>query len=356
MNVPVAWYSIAADLDVDLRPEVSTWERAGAGAAPELPLGLVRQELSREPWLPIPREVRDRYATWRPTPLRRATGLERAINTKARLFYKYEGGNLAGSHELTTAVAQAYYHRTAGARRLVTVGDTGRWGVAVAVACRMFDLGCQVYLGPVDHNGQSGRGAMMELLGASVTPSTHGPADASAALSDGGTRLCAGGGRTYSLPHNTVIGLEAEEQLRQYGASPDMVVAGEDFTGVAVPFLRTALAGRGPLRCVVARSADGAWDDARATIIDLLRDRRMIEAVTYHRRDVFAAAVRFARHEGVLPAPESAAAVHGAMVEAARADERGDTPTILFSVSGHGLFDLPAYRAYLTGDTRRDNT
>jgi tryptophan synthase beta chain len=391
----------------------------GAGLDPQLPLGLVRQELSHDTWLPIPQAVRERYAAWRPTPLRRATGLERALNTRARLYYKYEGANLTGSHKLNTAVAQAYHYSLAGARRLVVATGAGQWGTAVAAACGMFGLECHVYMVRASLEGKPHRRTIMEMLGATVTASPSDRTDTgrrhlaasedrgtlSVALAealeetrDGRSRFCAGSGETYSLLHQTVIGLEAGEQLRQQGTRPDVVIAalgaGSNFGGIALPFLGRSLTGPEPVRCVSAEPAacpkltrgryaydytdsseqtplqkmytlgyrftpppmhaGGLRYHGTAKIVSELYHRGLIEAVAYQQRDVFESAVRFTRCEGIVPAPESAHAVHAAIVEAQRADARGETPTILFSLSGHGMFDMAAYRSYLDGDMAHD--
>ena len=122
MKVPSAWYNLLADLDFELPQDVAPDSAGQAGLDPQVPLSLVRQEMSKSAWIEIPEEVRERYAGWRPTPLRRARELERVLGTRSRIYYKYEGGNLTGSHKLNTAVAQVHYYRAAGAKRLVEIG------------------------------------------------------------------------------------------------------------------------------------------------------------------------------------------------------------------------------------------
>jgi tryptophan synthase beta chain len=412
---PVAWYNLLADLDFELPPDVAAESSATSGLNPQVPLSLARQELSTRPWLPIPLEVQERYAQWRPTPLRRATTLERALGTRARIFYKYEGGNLTGSHKLNTAVAQAHYYRAAGARRLAVATGAGQWGTAVAAACQMFGLDCHVHMVRTSLEGKPYRRTLMELLGATVTASPSertetgrryladgerggtlsiALAEALEETRDPGTRFCAGSGETYSLLHQTVIGLEAEQQLGELGERPDVVIAGlgagSNFGGISFPFLRSQLTGGEPVRCLSvepaacpkltrgryaydytdsseqtplqkmytlgyrftppAMHAGGLRYHATAKIISALYDRGLIEAEAYQQREIFESATLFARTEGIVPAPESAHAVHGAVAEAGRADARGAAPTILFSLSGHGMFDMAAYRAYLDGE------
>ncbi|HEX5116514.1 MAG TPA: pyridoxal-phosphate dependent enzyme [Pseudonocardiaceae bacterium] len=338
MNIPLSWYSIAADPRFELPRDL----RQRVGPPQSLPPGLARQELAREPWLPIPREVRERYAMWRPTPLRRATNLERSLRTRARLYYKYEGGNLAGGHELNTAVAQAYYHRIAGTGALTATTHTGRWGTAAAVACHMFGLPCHIHLEQADSAAQAQHRMLMELLGASVTSADAGPEP----ITTGKPTLYEG--EPVSVPHHSVIGLEAFEQMRHHGAMPGVVVAGRDFAGTAGPFLYEAAERNLPIRCVSAEAAP-----TRSGLVNTLRRRKLVEVVTYPQDEVFASLKLFTRSEGILPTLDSAFAVHGALVEAVRADQQGRAPTILFSLSSHGLFDLPAYRSYLDADDPR---
>ncbi len=424
--VPAAWYNLLADAGFELPPDVASGGE-GPSLRPQVPLSIIRQELSTQRWIPIPEEVRARFAAWRPTPLRRAEALERALGTRARIYYKYEGGNLTGSHKLNTAVAQAYYYRAAGAKRLAVATGAGQWGTAVAAACQMFGLACQVYMVRASLLAKPHRKTMMELLGATVTASPSDDtevgrrfladgadggtlsialAEALEETRDPGTRFCAGSGETYALLHQTVIGLEAAAQLAAIdeGVRPDVVIAalgaGSNFGGIAFPFLRARLAAREvpgarqapgqPLRCLAAEPAacpkltrgryvydhtdssertplqkmytlgyrftptpmhaGGLRYHGTAKIVSALYARGLIEAAAYQQREVFESAVLFAKCEGILPAPESAHAVHGAIAEAARADADGTAPRILFSLSGHGMFDLEAYRSYLCGD------
>ena len=413
MNVPDTWYNILADLDVELPPDLPPeGGRDGTGGLdPQIPLSLARQELSRKSAIPIPADVLRRFARWRPTPLIRATALERAIGTGARIFYKYEGGNLAGSHKLNTAVAQAHYYRAAGAKRLVVATGAGQWGTAAAVACRMFGLQCRIYMVRDSFLAKPYRRTIMEMLGASVVASPSQDTETgrrftargehtgslSVALAEAledtrtpGTRFCAGSAETYAILHNTVIGLEAREQL---GEHPDDVVAalgaGSNFGGIAFPLLGDTLRGEAAVRCLAVEPAacpkltrgqyrydytdssertpmqkvytlghrfappplhaGGLRYHATGKIISALYHRRMIDAVANQQRETFASATLFAECEGVIPAPESAHAIHGAIVEAARADRDGHRPTILFSLSGHGLFDMAAYQSYVDG-------
>ncbi|WP_246367521.1 TrpB-like pyridoxal phosphate-dependent enzyme [Kibdelosporangium persicum] len=409
MTLPEAWYNVLPDLDFDLPPDVGT--APGARSRLSVPATLIRQEMSGQRWLAIPDEVLSRYRQWRPTPLRRALAFERSIGTRCRIYYKYEGGNLSGSHKLNTAVAQAFYYRRAGVRRLTAGTGAGQWGTAVAAACSMFGLGCGVYMVRSSSEAKPYRRTMMELLGATVRASpseatevgraaTERDGNLSVALAEAladaeqeGSAFCTGSGETYSLLHQTVIGLEAQDQLAESGDTADVVVAslggGSNFGGLTLPFLGAMARGERPVRCVSvepeacpkltrgqyaydftdasgqtplqkmytlghsfsppAMHAGGLRYHATSKLVSALRYHGMIEAVAYRQRAVFASAVRFAETEGILPAPESAHAVHGAAVEAKRADERGESACIVVGVSGHGYLDLAAYQAFHDG-------
>jgi tryptophan synthase beta chain len=414
-GVPEAWYNALPDLGFELPPDLPPPRRQAAPLTFNVPPALIRQEMSRRRWLEIPDEVARCYRQWRPTPLRRAHELERALGTRCRLYYKYEGGNLSGSHKLNTAVAQAFYYKQAGTERLTVGTGAGQWGTAVAAACGTFGLRCHVYMVRSSYLAKPYRKTIMELLGATVVPSPSadtevgrsvraGGGDPAGSLSialaeahedagEPGTRFCTGSGETYSLLHQTVVGLEARSQLDDLGDAPDVIVAslggGSNLGGLALPFLGATARGERPVRCVSVESAacpkltrgryaydftDGSGRTplqkmytlghtfappamhagglryhGTAKLISALYHRRMIEAVAYPQRAVFESAVTFSAAEGVLPAPESAHAVHGAVVEARRADEKGQSLCILIGVSGHGWLDMAAFQAYQEG-------
>jgi tryptophan synthase beta chain len=419
MDPPAEWYNLLADLDFELPPDLPPPNVAVGGLSPQIPLSLIRQELTTKRWVAIPDEVLARFRHWRPTPLRRARELESALGTKATILYKYEGGNLSGSHKLNTAVAQAHYYRAAGTKRLAVATGAGQWGTAIADGCRMFDLGCRVYMVRKSYEDKPYRKTIMEMLGAEVVPSPSEETETgrrflaagetggtlSIALAEAmeetraeGTRFCAGSAETYSMLHQTVVGLEAMAQCSELGVWPDVVVAGvgagSNLAGIAFPFLGRALTGEGPEVRVLSveptacpkltkglyaydytdsseqtplqkmytlgcrftppsMHAGGLRYHATGKLISALYDHGMIDAVAYRQQEVFASGTLFARCEGIVPAPESAHAVHGAVVAAQEADARGETPTILVSLSGHGLFDMSAYEAYAT-DTLED--
>lgn len=414
VQVPTAWYNILPRLPDRLPPDLPPpGARAGAVAI-DIPPSLLRQELSPREAVPIPPEVLGQYRTYRPTPLRRARAFERRLGTRCRIYYKYEGGNLSGSHKLNTALAQAHYYHRAGVRRLTVGTGAGQWGSAIAAACAVFGLECQVYMVASSHRAKPYRRTMMELLGARVAASPSprtaigsrardaGDVDGSLALAlaeaaadarEHGGSFCTGSGETYSLLHQTVIGLEARDQLADLGEEPDVVVgalgAGSGFGGLALPFVGASLAGGRAVRCVSVEPAacpkltrgryaydhtdasgvtplqkmytlgssfvppgihaGGLRYHATAKLISALYHQDLVSALACTQRSVFASAVDFATDEGILPAPESAHAVHGAVLEARRADELGRPAVVLVGVSGHGLFDMAAYASYHDG-------
>src|SRR5512134_1047127 len=173
-DIPTKWYNIQADLKTPAPPVLhpATGNPIGPqDLAPLFPMELIKQEVSRERWIAIPDAVRDVYRLWRPTPLYRAHRLEKALDTPARIYYKYEGVSPAGSHKPNTAVAQVYYNKQAGIRRLVTETGAGQWGSSLAMACAFFGLDCKVYMVRISYDQKPYRRALMEAYGAQVTPS-----------------------------------------------------------------------------------------------------------------------------------------------------------------------------------------
>src|SRR5947199_1890457 len=184
-QIPKSWYNILADLPVPLPPVIHPGTKQPIGPndlAPLFPMDLILQEVSTEREIPIPEPVRDIYRLWRPTPLHRARWLERALDTPAHIYYKYEGTSPAGSHKPNTAVAQAFYNKQAGVRRLATETGAGQWGSALALACRLFDLQCTVYMVKVSHDQKPYRKIMMQTWGAEVIPSPSSRTNAGRAI------------------------------------------------------------------------------------------------------------------------------------------------------------------------------
>ncbi len=273
-ELPKAWYNILADLPSPPPPPLHPGTKQPIGPSdlePLFPREIILQEVSTERWIEIPEPVRDVYRLWRPTPLIRARRLEAALQTPARIYYKYEGTSPAGSHKPNTAVAQAFYNKQAGVRRLTTETGAGQWGSALAMACRMFGLDCTVYMVRVSYRQKPYRRILMEAWGAEVVPSPSdrtragraileqdpdSPGSLGIAISEAvedaatheDTKYSLGSVLNHVLLHQTVIGLEAKRQMELFGDYPDVVIGciggGSNFAGLSFPFLQDKLRGR----------------------------------------------------------------------------------------------------------------
>jgi tryptophan synthase beta chain len=271
--LPESWYNIVPDLPFELAPPLNpaTQEPVGPEAFEEIfPEGIIRQEVTAEPYVRIPEEVRGIYALWRPTPLFRARRLEKALDTPAHIYYKYEGGSPSGSHKPNTAVPQVFYNKQEGVRRLTTETGAGQWGSSLAFACRQMDLECTVYMVRVSYGQKPYRRIMMETYGATVHPSPtdltqagrnileddpDSPGSLGIAISEavedaatnGDAKYALGSVLNHVLLHQTVIGQEAIEQMELAGEYPDVVVGcvggGSNFGGIAFPFIQENLRG-----------------------------------------------------------------------------------------------------------------
>ncbi|HTD78072.1 MAG TPA: TrpB-like pyridoxal phosphate-dependent enzyme [Chloroflexota bacterium] len=266
-EIPTHWYNLVADLTNPPAPVLhpGTGQPVGpADLAPLFPMALIGQEVSQDKTVEIPDEVRDVYRLWRPTPLFRARRLERAIDTTAHIYYKYEGVSPAGSHKPNTAVAQAYYNKAEGIRRLTTETGAGQWGSALAFACALFGLECTVYMVNASYQQKPYRRSMIQTYGAEVFPSPSDRTNAgrkvlaehpdspgslgigiSEAVEDAGTHddahYAVGSVLNHVLLHQTVIGQEALKQMDRAGEYPDVVIGcvggGSNFAGLAFPFV-----------------------------------------------------------------------------------------------------------------------
>src|SRR5215213_10358529 len=267
VEIPTHWVNIAADLPGDPPPPPLS-PRTGQPAGPDdltpiFPMGLIQQEVSAEPDIAIPDAVREAYALWRPTPLRRARRFEQDLGTTARIYYKYEGVSPAGSHKPNTAVVQAYENAQAGIHKLVTETGAGQWGSSLAFACSLFDLECEVFMVGSSFDQKPYRRSMMQTWGATVhrSPSDRTEAGRSQASHPTGSlgiaiseavevaaqdpecNYALGSVLNHVCLHQTVIGQEAMTQLEMAGAGmPDVIVGcvggGSNFAGLVFPFLR----------------------------------------------------------------------------------------------------------------------
>ncbi len=420
-ELPTRWYNIIPDLPVPPPPVLhpGTLEPVGPGdLAPLFSMDLILQEVSSDSWIEIPDDVREIYRLWRPSPLYRARRLEKEIGTPARIYYKYEGVSPAGSHKPNTAVAQAYYNAKAGVRKLTTETGAGQWGSALALACRMFGLECEVWQVAASYDQKPYRVSMMRTWGATVhsSPSEetnagraileqdpNSPGSLGIAISEAVEAAASNEDVNYSLGsvlnhvllHQTVIGQEAAAQLAKAGeGTPDVVIGctggGSNFSGLSFPFIREKLRGNSdpairavePAACPSITKGEYRYDfgDAigmtplvkmhtlghsfvpdpihagglryhgMAPLVSHLCELGIMEAEAIGQTECFEAALRFARSEGIIPAPEPTHAIAGALREADRCRETGEEKVILIALCGHGHFDMGAYDSYLAGE------
>ncbi len=281
-EIPEKWYNIIADMPNKPLPPLhpGTKEPIGPEAlAPLFPMELIKQEVTAEKWVDIPDEVRNIYALWRPTPLYRAYGLEKALDTPAKIYYKYEGVSPAGSHKPNTAVPQAYYNKLEGVKRITTETGAGQWGSALSFACHHFNLECEVFMVKLSYDQKPYRKIMMNTWGATVhaspstiteagkkileaDPNTSGSLGIAIseaverAATDENTKYALGSVLNHVLLHQTVIGQEAIKQFEKAGDMPDIVIApfggGSNFAGIAFPFLRLNFDEGRKIRCIAS--------------------------------------------------------------------------------------------------------
>jgi tryptophan synthase beta chain len=403
-RLPTAWYNALPRLPEPLQPPLHPGTREPVGPddlAPLFPMALIEQEMSPAPWIDVPGEVLDILRLWRPTPLVRAERLEAELGTPARIYFKDESVSPAGSHKPNTAVAQAFYNRAEGTTRLTTETGAGQWGTALAFAAAQFGLECKVYMVRTSFESKPYRRVLMETWGAECVPSPvadpASPGSLGMAISDAVADAAGRADSHYSLGsvlnhvllHQTVIGLEARDQLALAGeGAPDVVLAscggGSNLGGIALPFLEeagTRLVAVEPTSCptLTGGSFDYDFGDTAgltpllpmytlghdfmpppihagglryhgdSPVISALVKAGRMEAVAAPQSKVFEAAVLFARTEGKVPAPETAHAIRAAVDEALAARETGEERVILFNYSGHGFLDLAAYDDFNQG-------
>jgi len=420
-RIPKAWYNINADMPVPPQPvlhPVTLQPVTPEFLSALFPMSLIAQEVSTDRWIEVPAPVNDIYRLWRPTPMCRALRLEKALDTPAHIYYKYEGTSPVGSHKPNTAVPQAFYNKEAGTKALTTETGAGQWGSALAMACNFFGLDLEVYMVNVSYHQKPYRRIIMENFGAHVfasptnrtkfgrevlaadpnSPGSLGIAISEAvevaATSGGAKRYGIGSVLNHVILHQTVIGLEAIEQMEMAGEYPDMVIGciggGSNFAGFALPFLRKKFMEGKNLRVIAVEpescpsvtkgryTFDYGDAAAMAPIMKMftlghtyvppeihaggLRYHGMSPAVSalVHHGDIearavpqlatFEAAVRFSRAEGIIPAPESAHAIRAAIDEALLCKAEGKKRVIAFNLSGHGHFDMSAFDKYNKGE------
>ena len=419
-ELPKQWYNVRADMKNKPAPLLNpatlkpmTAEELSAVFCDEL----VKQELDdTTPYFDIPDEIREFYKMYRPSPLVRAYCLEKALDTPAHIYYKFEGNNTSGSHKLNSAIAQAYYAKKQGLKGVTTETGAGQWGTALSMACAYLGLDCRVYMVKCSYEQKPFRREVMRTYGASVTPS---PSDTTnvgrkilaehpgttgslgcaiseaveAAVSTEGYRYVLGSVLSQVLLHQTVIGLESKTAFEKIGVKPDIIIGcaggGSNLGGLVSPFVGEMLRGENNYRIIAVEPAScpsltrgkyvydfcdtgmvcplakmytlgsgfipspnhagGLRYHGMSSILSQLYDDKLMEAVSVEQTAVFAAAEKFARVEGILPAPESSHAIKVAIDEALKCKETGEAKNIFFGLTGTGYFDMYAYQAFNDG-------
>jgi tryptophan synthase beta chain len=419
-DLPSAWFNILPDMvGAGMQPLPPLHPGTQEPVTPDLlaplfPESLIMQEVSTDQWIDIPGPILDIYRLWRPTPLFRATRLERALDTPARIYFKYEGNSPAGSHKPNTAVAQAYYNKEAGTKQITTETGAGQWGSALSMACRFFELECLVFMVRASYEQKPYRRVFMETFGAEVRPSPTSTTEAGKKILEGDpdspgslgiaiseaievaaqnddTKYSLGSVLNHVLLHQTVIGLEAKQQMEMTGDRPDVVIGcvggGSNYAGLAYPFMQDRLQGNAQTRFVAAEPsacptltkgrfaydfgdtgqmtpllpmytlghtfvpapvhAGGLRYHGDAPSLSGLVKAGHMEARAYDQNEVFEAGRQFAQTQGYIPGPEPNHAIRAAIEEALDAKDKGEERVILFNLSGHGFFDMSAYDDFL---------
>ncbi len=420
-EMPKSWFNIIPYLPKPLDPPLDPQTREPL--SPETLLAIfcepiVEQEVTDKEWIDIPEEVLKIYSLWRPTPLHRAKLLEEYLETPAKIFYKNESISPPGSHKPNTAVAQAYYNKISGVKKLTTETGAGQWGSSLAFATQFFGLECEIYMVRVSYNQKPYRRILMETWNGKVIPSpsplteagksfykkdSEHPGSLGIAISEAieralttpDTKYALGSVLNHVLLHQTVIGLETKKQMKKAGFYPDYIIGcvggGSNLAGIAFPFLKDKITGEKPDLEIIAVEpkscptltqgeykydygdsvgltpllkmytlghnfvpppihAGGLRYHGDAPLLCLLYHSGYLKAVAYDQKEIFEAALTFARTEGIIPAPESAHAIKKAIDLALECKKNKQEKIILFNLSGHGYFDLVAYSKYLRGE------
>ncbi|MFX0076995.1 MAG: TrpB-like pyridoxal phosphate-dependent enzyme [Candidatus Hermodarchaeota archaeon] len=424
-EIPKEWVNIVPDLPAPMTPLINPMD--GKPAPPELafaifPKECVLQEVSQEPLIPIPDELREIFVkTYRPTPLHRAYFLEKelgVVGDDIKIFYKNESVSPTGSHKPNTALAQAYYSKRDGVTELITETGAGQWGSALSYGCNMFNINCVVYMVRASFFQKPGRKILMQAYNAQVHASPTNltesgkiyyesdpdhPGSLGIAISEAvehsmrsdKARYSLGSVVNFVLLHQTIIGQEVKVQLNKIGVQPDVLVGcmggGSNLGGFMIPFARDKLQGVNPdleivgvepRACPSVTKGNYRWDygdsakmapilkmhtlghnfipspihagglryHGMAPIISILSNKNIMTSVMHHQTEVIESGLTFAKTEGIIPAPETAHAIKEAIDQALIAKENNEKKTIVFCLSGHGFFDLLAYKEYMSGN------
>ena len=394
MNIqcPTKWYNVQKDLEIVLPPPVDPVDDSQYHS--KQLFGCLNNV-----YVDIPDKVLEQYRKYRPSILKRATDFEKEIGASCSVFYKYEGTNSSGSHKLNAAIPQVYYSKLDGFEEVVTATGAGQWGTAVAFAAKQFNIKCTIFMTGSTYDRMPERITLMKLLGANVIRS---PIALHNANSDGSMALASSEAIEYAkehpktaqlfglIMHQSIIGLEAESQIIEYGYYPDIVIVcvggGTNFGGIIAPFLREKVKNNRLIDLIAVEpdenpsltkgtydydyvdykkltpklkvytighehipapiAAGGLRYHAVDSFISKLNNDGLIRAVSAAQNEILKAGALFYKTEGILPAPESSYAIYQAMVEAKNPANNGKT--ILFNISGHGHYDIKTYKECLS--------
>ena len=423
-EIPTHWYNIQADMPTKPLPPLNPATRKPLNADDLSHIfnkECAKQEMDMEhTWIEIPEEVREKYSYYRATPLVRAYALENALGTTAHIYFKNESTNPLGSHKINSAIPQCYYCKQEGDTNVTTETGAGQWGMALSYAAKLYGLEAAVYQVKITMQQKPYRSTVMRTFGATVegspsmstragknviTRDPNYPGSLGTAISEAielatttpGCKYALGSVLNHVALHQTVIGLEAEKQMKLAGEYPDKVIAcfggGSNFGGIAFPFMRhlfdgshkdTEFIAAEPESCPKLTRGKFEYDfgdeagytpllpmytlghdfkpanihagglryhGAGVIISQLIKDGFM-KGVDIPQLESFEAGLLFAQTEGIIPAPESCHAIAATIREANKATKAVQSPVILFCLSGHGLIDMPSYDSFINGDLR----
>ncbi|NLZ82725.1 MAG: TrpB-like pyridoxal phosphate-dependent enzyme [Clostridiales bacterium] len=419
-QMPKQWYNLRADMKEKPDPLLNPGTLKPCKEEELYPIfckELARQELDNTTrYIDIPEEVQEFYKMYRPSPLIRAYNLEKALDTPAKIYYKFEGNNTSGSHKLNSAVAQAYYAKEQGLTSLTTETGAGQWGTALAQACSFFNIPLTVYMVKCSYEQKPFRKSVIQTFDGEIIPSPSNTTNVGRqiladnpdtggslgcaiseavekAVSTEGCRYVLGSVLNQVVLHQSIIGLESKQAMELLDEYPDIIIGcaggGSNLGGLIAPFMQDKLLGKASPRIIAvepascpsltrgrfaydfcdtgkvtplakmytlgsdfmpsANHAGGLRYHGMSPILSKLYHDGFMEAVSVEQTKVFEAAVFFAKQESILPAPESAHAIRGAIDEALKCKETGEAKTILFGLTGTGYFDMTAYNSYHEG-------
>ena len=394
-EMPTKWYNVRSDMKQKPAPLLNPGTKQPLSFEDMQPIfcdELIKQELDNDTkWFDIPEEGQDFYRMFRPSPLVHAEFLEKALDTPAKIFYKFEGNNTSGSHKLNSAIAQAYYAKKQGLKGVTTETGAGQWGTALSMEV-INTYGASIIPSP-SMTTEVGKKINAEFPGTTGSLGCAISEAVEVATTTPGYRYELGSVLNQVLLHQTIIGLEVQAALKKYNIKPDVLIGctggGSNLGGFASPFLGEMLRGEAKYKIIGAEPAScpsftrgiyaydfcdtgmicplakmytvgsqfipsanhagGLRFHGMSPILSELYDQGLFEARAYEQTSVFEAAVLFARAEGTLPAPESSHAIRAAIDEALECKKTGEEKVIVFNLSGTGYFDLYAYKAFNEG-------